>query len=144
MLASINDEGFSPTPALLTPPKSWIVTWILPLTRLKKTLVTLGPTVSMTRFGNDRRVHAHRVAGGIDRDGRDRVAAIGQGLVGRDAPGIIGIGDALTDHDRRGAARRLGVKRDRGAGLAGRAEEVGLDDIGDIVRSSIDRNRSPG
>ena len=31
----------------------------------------------------------------------DRVAAIRECLVGRDAPGIIGIGDALTDHDRR-------------------------------------------
>ena len=73
------------------------------------------------------------MAGGIDGDGRDRVAAIGQGLVGRDAPGIIGIGDALADDDRRGAARRLGVERDPGVGLVGRADEVGLDDFGDIV-----------
>ena len=31
------------------------------------------------------------------------------------------------------AARRQGVERDRGAGLVGRADEVRLDDIGDIV-----------
>ena len=33
------------------PPKSWNMTWIWPVKRLKNTSVTLGPTVSMTRSG---------------------------------------------------------------------------------------------